>query len=93
MWCLVRPAFFIQRRIADDLPAKEGAHLPKLLRIFVAKCNDVLGIERDGKIFALTAKRYQASMVVEIGQTLSPLCTARSIECTSGEQMSAKGFI
>jgi hypothetical protein len=63
----------VQRDVADDFPAKEGAHPSELSRIVAAKTNDTFWMKGNGKRFAVAAKRYHAS-VGEIGiQRLSSL--------------------
>ena len=49
------------RVVGDDLPPKEGAHLPKRVRLGVAKHDDVLGIEGDDKLSAVALESYQPS--------------------------------
>jgi hypothetical protein len=54
------------RVVGDDLPPKEGAHLPKRVRLGVAKHDDVLGIEGDDKLSAVALKCYQPSRSLDV---------------------------
>jgi hypothetical protein len=71
----------VQRDVADDFPAKEGAHPSELSRIVAAKNNDTFWMKGNGKRFALSVKRHHAS-VGEIGiQRLSGLSASPGPDC------------
>jgi hypothetical protein len=55
------------RGVADYLPSKEGAHLPKWLRLIVAKHDDVLGIEEHDEVIAVTPKGHQPFRTLDVG--------------------------
>jgi hypothetical protein len=47
------------RAVADDLPSKEGAHLPQSVRLVMTKHDDVLGVEAHDEVIAVTPKSHQ----------------------------------
>ena len=40
----------LARVVGDDFPSEERAHLPKYIRLGIAKHHDILGIEGDDKL-------------------------------------------
>jgi hypothetical protein len=58
------------RVIGDDLPSKESTHLPKGVRLGVAKCDDVLGVKGDDNVSTIPLKCHQPSRTLYIGGQL-----------------------
>ena len=69
------------RVVGDDLPPKEGAHLPKRVWLAVTKHDDVLGIEGDYKLSAVALKCYQPSRSLDVRGQLNLWRPKRHATC------------
>jgi hypothetical protein len=49
------------RAITDDLPSKEGAHLPKRLGLVVAKDDKIFRVKGDDEIITVAPEGHQPS--------------------------------